>query len=449
MIWRPNPGPQTAFLASSAREVLYGGAGGGGKTDALLACPLRWIHIATYRGLYLRREAVYLGQAIDRSLEIYPHLGGRLVRTPQVKWIFPSGATLWMNHCEHDSDVANYDSFQFAEILFDELTHFSERQYRGIRARLRGTDTRLPYWSRAATNPGGRGHEWVFKRFAAWLDPTYERRARPGETRWFKKDAEVTCATPLALSRTFIPARIEDNPHLGQEQYRAQLQDLDPVRRAQVEDGNWLVKPAAGLYFKREWVRVVDVGPAEVRWRVRYWDLAAGGDWAVGVRMAVTESGLFVVEHVVRLIGTPGEVRDAVERTAFLDGPEVPIVVEQDPGQAGKDQVFSYAVALGAKGFALYGRPKRVDKVTAFGPFSAQAQAHNVVVVRGVWNGPYFDVLEGFPEADHDDDVDATSGAHAVLCGAPLTDPTPPEPPPLDPDPTEGRRDLSAFASRR
>lgn len=446
MVWRPNPGPQTAFLSSNAREVLYGGAGGGGKSDALLACPMRWVHVPTYRGLYLRREATYLGQALDRSLEIYPHLGGRLVRTPQIRWLFPSGAQLWMNHCEHDSDVANYDSFQFAEVLFDELTHFTEKQYRGIRARLRGTDPRLPYWSRAATNPGGPGHSWVFERFAAWLDPAYEHPAAFGEKRWFIGKREVERGTPLALSRTFIPAKLDDNPHLNREQYRAQLQDLDPVRKAQVEHGDWLVKPAAGLYFKRLWVRLVDAVPVNVRWRVRYWDLAAGGDWAVGVRMSVTEDGVFVVEHVVRLVGTPGEVRAAVEHTANFDGADVPIVVEQDPGQAGKDQIFSYAVFLGEKGFAVYGRPKRTNKITAFGPFSAQAQVHNVLVVRGAWNDAYFDVLEAFPEGDHDDDVDATSGAHAVLCGAPLTDPVAPPPPESAPD--DDSRSLTGFASR-
>ena len=236
-------------------------------------------------------------------------------------------------------------------------------------------------------------------------------------------EKEVAQGTPLSLSRTFIPAKLDDNPHLNREQYRAQLQDLDPVRKAQVEHGDWLVKPAAGLYFKRLWVRIVDAVPVNVRWRVRYWDLAAGGDWAVGVRMSLTDDGVFCVEHVVRLRGTPGEVRAAVERTAEYDGADVPIVIEQDPGQAGKDQIFSYAVWLGENGYAVYGRPKRADKITAFGPFSAQAQVRNVIVVRGAWNDAYLDVLEGFPEADHDDDVDATSGAHAVLCGAPLTDP--------------------------
>jgi len=443
VVWRPNPGPQTRFLASPARRGLYGGAASGGKSAALIACPLRWIHNPRYRGLYLRREATYLGDAIDKTRALYPALGARLVTSPRVVWTFPSGATLWMNHCEHESDIANYDSFEFSEVLFDELTHFAEKQFDGICARLRGTDPSLPYWSRAATNPGGVGHEWVFRRWGAWLDPQHPNPAAPGELRWYVGREDGSPGDPNALSYTFVPAKIEDNPHVART-YRAELMGLDPVRREQLLAGNWLVRPAAGKYFKRTWVRLLDARPTQVRGRVRYWDLAAGGDWAVGVLMSVTDEGLFVVEHVERLRGSPGEVREAVKRTAALDGPGVPVVLEQDPGQAGKDQVFSYAVELGAEGFAVYGRPKRTDKITAFGPVSSQAQVGNLAVVRGPWNGPYFDVLEGFPEGDHDDDVDATSGAHAVLCGAPLTDPSPPPTPP-EPDLS---RDLSAFAGR-
>ena len=144
--WRPNAGRQTRFLASTAKRALYGGAAGGGKSAALLACPLRWIGNPNYRGLYLRREAAYLGEAIDKSERLYPLLGGVLVRSPRVTWTFPSGATLWMNHVAHDADISNYDSFELSEAIFDELTHFTERQFVGICARLRGTDPALPYW---------------------------------------------------------------------------------------------------------------------------------------------------------------------------------------------------------------------------------------------------------------------------------------------------------------
>lgn len=238
ILWQPNPGRQTRFLAHRAKRALYGGAAGGGKSAALMACPLRWIGNPNYRGLYLRREAQYLGDAVDKTRKLYPALGGTLVMGPRIMWTFPSGATLWMNHCAHEADIANYDSFEFSEVLFDELTHFSERQYVGICARLRGTDPTLPYWSRAATNPGGVGHDWVKRRWGAWLDRKHANPAREGETRWMLRGQEVPPGTPSATSYTFIPALLDDNPKVDPA-YRAELEELDPLRRKQLIQGDW------------------------------------------------------------------------------------------------------------------------------------------------------------------------------------------------------------------
>jgi len=238
VLWQPNPGRQTRFLASRAKRGLYGGAAGGGKSAALMACPLRWIANPNYRGLYLRREAQYLGDAIDKTKRLYPALGATLVMGPRVMWTFPSGATLWMNHCANEGDIANYDSFEFSEVLFDELTHFTERQFVGICARLRGTDTTLPYWSRAATNPGGVGHDWVKRRWGAWLDSKHPRPAAEGELRWMLRGQEVAPGTNGATSYTFIPAFLDDNPKVAAS-YRAELEELDPLRRKQLIHGDW------------------------------------------------------------------------------------------------------------------------------------------------------------------------------------------------------------------
>ena len=415
--WRPNSVPQNRFLASRAGEALYGGAAGGGKSAAQLACPLRWIHNGHFRGLYLRREATYLGDAIDKSESLYPLLGGRLVRTPRVMWTFPSGATIWFNHCEHEKHIRNYDSFEFSLVLFDELTHFTEKMYLGIRARLRGTDPTLPYWSRAGTNPGGEGHDWVFRRFSPWLDrrPEYKGpRAGYGERLWFKGDDLVAAGTPKSVSRTFIPALATDNPAVNEE-YQGNLLQLDQVRRKQLADGDWLVKPAAGMYFQRAWIKEwLDKPPAQPSARIRYYDLAAGGDYAVGLKYSRVPP-LWIVEDVVRLRGTPHQVRGLVYSTAKIDGPGVAIHIEQDPGQAGKDQAYSYTSAEELQGYSVHFRPKRIDKVTAFGPFSAQCEGGLVGFVRGGWNVPFFEEAEGFPEGDNDDQCDAASGAHAVL----------------------------------
>jgi predicted phage terminase large subunit-like protein len=429
VLFRPNPGPQTRFLASRAQRALYGGAASGGKSAALMACVLRWVANPRYRGLYLRREATYLGDAVDKTRRLYPALGGVLVQSPRIEWRFPSGATLWMNHCERESDISNYDSFEFGEVLFDELTHFTERQFDGICARLRGTDPTLPYWSRAATNPGNAGHEWVKRRWGAWLDPKHERPAAPGETRWRLHDRDVLPGTPHALSYTFIPARIGDNPHVS-DAYRAQLEALDPVRRAQLLDGDWEAAYGEGKLFHRDWWVHLDAPPACVS-RVRAWDFGAttAGDATAGALLGDRGPGSiprYVVLDVVTLRGAPHEVRALVRATAERDGRDVVVVVPQDPGQAGVEQAQSYVRDLA--GWTTRTRRPTGDKITRAGPLSAQAGARNVAVLRGPWTHPFVGELHAFPDGPHDDQVDAAADAFAELAAPAPTYPDAPRP---------------------
>ncbi len=193
-----------------------------------------------------------------------------------------------------------------------------------------------------------------------------------------------------------------------------------PSETACPKDGNWLVKPAAGLYFKRGWITLVEASPVIAR-RVRYWDFAGtkhgkrsrDPDWTVGVKIALTARGVHFVEDVVRFRGDPAEVERQLLITAELDGRDVTVGIERDPGQAGKYQIGQFIRLL--NGYCVKAFSPTVDKIKRFGPFSAQAHAGNVTLVRGAWNGPYIQELEGFPEGAHDDQVDATSGAHMAL----------------------------------
>lgn len=414
ILWQPNPGRQTRFLAHRAKRALYGGAAGGGKSAALMACPLRWIGNPNYRGLYLRREAQYLGDAVDKTRKLYPALGGTLVMGPRIMWTFPSGAQVWMNHCAHVSDVGNYDSFEFSEVLFDELTHFEEKMFVGICARLRGTDPTLPYWSRAATNPGGVGHEWVKRRWGAWLDKKHPHPAREGETRWMLRGQEVPKGTPRAMSYTFVPALLDDNPKVSPD-YIAELEELDAVRRAQLVNGDWEAAYGEGALFHRDWWQYLDAAPPVAR-KVRAWDLGAGGDPTEGVLIGDRGPGIvprYVVLDCITHVGPPHEVHALIARTAEADGPDVTVRLPQDPGQAGKDQALTYAREL--PGYAVRTKPVTGDKVVRAGPFSSQVGARNVAILRGPWTPGYVAQLHAFPDTPRDDKVDASSDAFSEL----------------------------------
>jgi len=420
ILWTPNPGRQSKFLACAASEVLYGGAASGGKSAATIALPLRFVGNPNFNALVLRRDTPQLADLLGKSFGLYSKFGAKLNQTTG-RWVFPSGARVWFTHCQHETDVARFDGHEFQLVCFDELTHFTEKQYTQIRARIRGTDPTLPRWTRATTNPGGPGHEWVLKRWRAWLDPAHPEHANEGEIRWFAGDERTVPGAPGSLSRTFIPAALADNPHVNADEYRAQLAQLDPVRRAQLEHGDWMRRRARKDMWDRERIPHIDSLDGYVVSRVPAWDFAAtadGGDWTVGVRMALLDSGVVVVEDVVRFQCAPPEVRKRFAQTAgadALEDPRTAQVIPQDPGQAGKDQVSSYQREFPR--LTIRSRRPTGDKLTRFNPVSARAMsgAGALVVLRRDWNDDYHVELEDFPSASPDDQVDATSDAYAEL----------------------------------
>jgi len=435
--WKPNRGPQARFLASTASEALYGGAAGGGKSAALIVMPLRWVHHPRFSGLILRRETPQLVELWQEACALYPRaFPGAKADHGKLTWTFPSGARIWFTHVQHEKDIARFDGQAYQLIGFDELTHFTEAMFTRICARLRGPPE-LPKYARATTNPGGEGHEWVFKRWGPWLNPDATPRAQAGEKLWYLPGGENgtqwceenSTRTEVAdgketviraRSRVFIPASLSDNPFIGDE-YRAQLAELDAVRRAQLKDGNWLIKPGAGLYFKRGWFKRAEMVPKGAR-AIRYWDRAATAaepgkdpDWTVGLRLWELD-GIYYIDSIVRMRGTPQEVEATIRATALSDGRSVIVGIEQDPGQAGKFEAEYYVRAL--SGWTVRTYPVMRDKITRAGPVSSQAEHGNVRIVAEPgtrWLEAFFEELEGFPDANHDDQIDALSGAFAAL----------------------------------
>ena len=386
-----------------------------------------------FAAVFFRRTTVQVrnpGGLWDESFKLYAATGAEpLLNT--LEWRFPTGARVRFAHLEHDKTVLEWQGAQVPLICFDELTHFTAAQFWAMSARNRSLGAVTPY-IRATCNPDA--DSWVAELVAWWIDPAtgLAIRARAGVLRWFVRlgdrlewgdRATLRRRHPKLPPRslTFIPARLEDNKALmaADPGYRANLLALPRVERERLLHGNWRIRPAAGLLFNRGWCQVVDAAPAGLVIK-RGWDLAAtpktetnDPDWTSGVKLGRSADGRYWVLDHRRIRATPAGVERFLANTAAEDGPEVEIALPQDPGQAGKSQATALVGAL--EGYTVRASPESGDKVTRFGPFSAQAEAGNVLVLRGAWNEAWFASLEGFPTAAHDDDADATSrafGAH-------------------------------------
>jgi hypothetical protein len=232
VIFKPNNGPQTDFLAAPERDVLYGGAAGGGKSYAMLIDPLRFAHRAAHRALILRRSMPELRELIDKSRELYPKaFPGCKYKEVEKLWNFPSGAKVEFGFLERDADVYRYQGQAYSWIGFDEITHLpTEFGWNYLASRLRTTDPEITTYMRCTANPGGVGATWVKKRY---IDPSEPNQSFIGDDN---------------LSRKFIPARLEDNPFLAEDgRYEEMLKALPPTQRKQLLEGNWDVNEGAAF----------------------------------------------------------------------------------------------------------------------------------------------------------------------------------------------------------
>jgi predicted phage terminase large subunit-like protein len=227
----------------------------------------------------------------------------------------------------------------------------------------------------------------------------------------------------MPKSFTFISAKLEDNQILMQKDpsYRANLEALPLVEKERLLGGNWKIKPAAGLYFKRGWFadKFVDEAPKCSRY-VRFWDCAATDaknandpDYTVGVLMGELNGQYYVID-VQRFRKSPGAADEHMKQTAYSDGRDVMIREEEEPGSSGKRVIATHATSI-FKGFNFLGIKSTGPKVTRAGPVSAACQNGNVYIVKAPWNNEFLSELEGFPERKHDDQVDALSGAFNAL----------------------------------
>lgn len=439
LVLRPQAGPQEAFLSSPADITIYGGAAGGGKTYALLLEPLRHIDNPGFGAVIFRRQATQIlseGGLFDNAVEMYTPIGATMKQTPQPTAIFPSGAKVSFRHLGSDKEVHAWQGSQICLICYDELTHFTEHQFFYMLSRNRSTCGVRPY-IRATCNPDA--DSWVADFISWWIgDDGYAIRERSGKIRYFARiDGEILWAdtreelaekygNEAVKSVSFIASSIFDNKALLEvnPDYIASLNALPVVERERLLKGNWKIRPAGGLYFKPEQTRIVKAVPDRIVAAARAWDLAAteitpeakNPDRTAGVLMARMKNGQYIVLDVIRRAANAADVRNIIRAAARTDRAQYhcnSIRIPQDPGQAGKAQAQSLVRELG--GFKVTALPVSGAKTARAEPLAAQWQRGNVLLLEGPWNDAFLDELSGFPDALHDDQVDAASDAFAEV----------------------------------
>lgn len=242
-VWKPNDGKQAQFLSlpDSIFEQFYGGAAGGGKSEALLMKPIirQWTDNKSFSALIVRRTFDQLEKSlIARSnsgklnadgteLPSFWDLGATYNKSNK-KWTFPSGATITFGHAEEESDVRKYDTAEYQYIAFDELTSFTEFQYNFLAfSRCRSTNPLIPANVCSASNPGNIGHGWVRKRFVELC---------PEGGKILAQNIKGTL-----IKRIFIQAFLSDNPKLMENDplYGIRLEMLTEAEKRAKLYGDW------------------------------------------------------------------------------------------------------------------------------------------------------------------------------------------------------------------
>lgn len=431
---KPQEGAQERFLKCNADIAFYGGAAGGGKSYALLLEPLYDVGNKNFGGVVFRRTTKQVtseGGLWDTAGDLYEALDAK-PNNQSLSYKFPSGAKITFSHMEYEKNRLDWQGSQIPFIGFDELTHFTWKQFTYLVSRNRSTSgakSRI----RATLNPDP--DHWV-RSFIDWYigDDGYAIKERSGVIRWFiiqsdeiiwgdsKEEILKLYPESLPKSFTFISSSVFDNKILldSDPAYLANLQALPRVDRAQLLDGNWDVRATAGMYFKRSDAEVVDATPRILK-KVRSWDQAGSiakkghedPDYTAGVLMGLGDDGYYYVLDVEKFRAEGSQIDKRIQNIASLDTKTTRIRLAQDPGQAGKRQAKSQIKMLA--GYQVRAKPVSGDKETRAKPLSSQWEAGNVKILRGDWNDSFLKEMDSFPEAGHDDQVDAAADAFHEL----------------------------------
>lgn len=391
---RPTP-KQMVFLGLPVRESLFGGAAGPGKSVSLLAHAAKYVDYPHYNALILRRTYQDLARP-EALMDVAHQWWGPTAakwRPGTATWRFPSGATISFGYMQSEKDKYNYYGSQYHCICWDELTQFTEGQYRFLFSRNRKTlDDPIPLTVRSASNPplGGLG-----------------------DIGWWVKDVLYDQGFPV-----FVAARLSDNPYIDYDSYVSSLNYLDPITREKLLNGDWTIR-AAGTLLRPEWFEIVDGLPRQgiIAW-ARGWDLAGSTptpanpdpDYTAGGLVALHRDGTYYIVDMQRGHWDVGDGEKILTQMARVDTPRTEILIEQEGGASGLVVIQHYIKRLA--GYAVYGVKPSGSKAKRATPFAIQAKAGNVKLVRGTWNRAFLTEAETFPLVGsglHDDQIDAVS----------------------------------------
>lgn len=439
---------QEMILNSDADITLAGGAAGSGKTYTLLLTALRFMQHPRATGVIFRRTSKMItapGSVWQEAVSMYTGIyGSKLtVRNRDMEIVFPHGAVLKFSHMQHASNIYDWKGSQLSFCAFDEASEFTEEMVTYLISRMRNAHVDYKPQLYLTTNPD---YDCFLRPWIQdfYLDPMtgIPKPETCGVKRWFFRQGNTMLwynslaeaesvhgsgAESGIMSFTFIPATCKDNPPLlkAQPSYISNLMSLPRVEMERLLLGSWFARPESAGMFKRSWCQLVEHPNGRATKRVRAYDFAMtkpseqnpNPDWTRGVLISKDRSNIYTVEDLVSIRDRAHEVERLIFQTAIQDGPDVTIVIPQDPNAAAGAYARDLQRKLGEMGFTCRLAKPVKSKIIRFSPFSSVAQAGYVQIVEGDWNKEFFDELEVFDgsKTRKDDIVDATSDAFFQL----------------------------------
>lgn len=448
-VFRANSKPQAIFLTTKADIAIYGGAAGGGKTWGLLVEAVKHIENPQFGAVLFRRTYPQItneGGMWDESLKIFPLANG-IPRLGDLDWTWPSGARVSFRHLMYEKELLDWMGAQIVYIGWDQLEHFTEKQFWYMLSRNRSMSGIQPFM-RATVNPDA--DSWVADLIDWWIDEKtgFPNYSRSGVLRWFIRFNDETFwadsreelfekygdptlpedhqdqIKPLSL--TFIPAKVQDNTSLmkSDPSYLSKLKALGEVDRQRLLEGNWKVKYDAGKIFNRNWFEIVyaDPGGGKV---CRGWDFAAtekklkttskkDPDYTASCKIRYVD-GIYIILDATAEQIAPADSDKKMKELAKKDGKNCIQAWEEEPGGAGKK--VSAALHKMLTGYVTRAVRPKGDKYQRTKGGANQAEHGNIKLLNGPWVKRWLSHMHGQPDMPHDDEHDAFGVAFNTVQG--------------------------------